>query len=51
MRERRRVPETLDGVTPDDEKVVYSTLLGSEVRCAYIFRAQQAPQLAAGAPA
>ena len=39
----QEMPDSLDGVTPQDEKVIYVSLLGSDVRRAFIFKAQHAP--------
>ncbi len=39
----QEMPDSLNGVTPKDEKVIYVSLLGSDVRRAFIFKAQHAP--------
>ena len=39
----QEMPDSLNGVTPEDEKVVYVSLLGSDIRRAFVFRAQHAP--------
>ena len=39
----RDLPDSLDGVAPEDQKVIYVSLLGENVRRAYIFKAQHAP--------
>ena len=35
--------DALDGVTPKDEKVILTSFLGSDVRRAFVFKAQRAP--------
>ena len=40
----QEMPDTLDGVTPKDGKVIYVSLLGSDVRRAFVFKAQHAPR-------
>lgn len=42
--------EALDGVTPKDEKVVFSNLLGSDVWRAFIFKAQRTPVVPPATP-
>ena len=39
----QEMPTSLDGVTSKDERVIYVSLLGSDVRRAFIFKAQHAP--------
>lgn len=46
----QEMPASLDGVTPEDKKVVYVTLLGSDVKQAFIFTARHAPPIALVAP-
>lgn len=39
----REMPASMDGVEPGDKKVIYVSLLGSDVRRAFIFKAQHPP--------
>ncbi len=39
----QEMPSSLDGVTPKDQKIIYVNLLGSDVRRAFIFKAQHPP--------
>ena len=39
----QEMPVNFDGVVPEDKKIVYISLLGSDVRRAFIFKAQLPP--------
>ena len=44
------LPRSLDGVVPADDKVIYVSLLGSEVRRAFIFKGQRPPAASPSEP-
>lgn len=46
----QEMPGSLDGVNPKDERVIYVSLLGSDVRRAFIFKAQHAPATLSAMP-
>ena len=46
----QELTKVLDGVTPKDDKVVFANLLGSDVRRAFIFKAQHPPVAPATTP-
>ena len=39
----QRLTDAMDGVTPKDEKVILTNFLGSDVRRAFVFKAQRVP--------
>ena len=43
----QQLVDALDGVTPKDEKVILTNFLGSDVRRAFVFKAQRVPGQAA----
>lgn len=46
----QEMPASMDGVEPKDEKVVYVSLLGSDIRRAFIFKAQRPPTVPLSEP-
>ena len=46
----QEMSEDLDGVTPEDKKVVEDSLLGSDVRRAFVFKGRHPPAPAANEP-
>ena len=39
----QEMPESLNGIVPRDGKIIYVSLLGSDIRRAFIFKADHAP--------